>query len=338
MMKDFIDMNVQDKSFTIYLTERCQLNCDYCFVPKKTNDMNEQVKQKTIAFVQNTINTTEGKWKITITGGEVGLLDPVDVISFVKDLKSKITKPVEVCLVTNLVYKITNDHLRLFKTVDHIGLSYDGSIRLDNYQKRKLWFGNIRYLQQNGITDITLMCLMTHQLISNDPQFFLDFIIALQLQKCELWPVYQDSGRKYKPTNKQVNEWMYRVFIEYQKIRKIDKDFEIMTFECQKAAFYNYNYYEYSRQCVCNDSDILVDGTVGSCSIEFLTPYGNLDHIDNEKKTIWIAKEQTIDDRCKHCQHLSYCRGRCWKLSWDSTDCPVPKKIFEYLKLVEQSE
>lgn len=325
-----------ERSIDIYLTNRCQLNCSYCFVPNKPIDMSDETMTKTIDFVYSQVKSDRKKqWKITLTGGEVGLLDPQVVLHFLSQLKTKLIEfNVQYGLVTNLCHKLVDSHLQLFKELSFVGLSYDG-IRLDNGHKRQLWFNNVRLLRSSDI-ECSLLFVLTKQVIANDPKFLLDFCIALDIPHIEFWALY--GSDKNKPSNKDCNEWLYRLFIEYERLRK-DWPVKITTFECQRSAFYGHNYYEYSRCCMKHYIDVHVDGSVGGCSINYITPYGDvIKGIDRASKILWIAKEHEVDYRCIKCVHYEYCLGHCFKLKWDDTDCPTPHKIFDYLKAKDSYE
>lgn len=319
-----------ERSIDVYLTNRCQLNCSYCFVPNQPIDMSEENRQKAIEFIYSQIRMDSKKqWKVTLTGGEVGLLEPQIVIDFLSSLKKRLAEfNVQYGMVTNLCYAITGKHLDLFSHLSFIGLTYDG-IRLDNGKKRKLWFDNVRLLRHLNI-DCSLLFILTKQVIANDPHFLLDFCLGLDIKNIEFWALY--GADKNKPTNKESNDWLYKLFLEYERLVK-DWPIKINTFECQRAAFYKHNYYEYSRNCMKEAIDVHVDGSVGGCSILYNTNYGDLSHgVNRGQKILWIAKEHEVDYRCIKCGHYDYCLGHCFKLKWDDTDCPTPHKIFDYLK------
>lgn len=324
-----------ERSIDIYLTNRCQLTCPYCFVKNEKVDMTDETKEKVIDFCVTQIKAdSKARWKITLTGGEVGLLNPKDVLTFVQKLKAKLADfDVQYGLVTNLCYLLTGLHFALFSELTFIGLSYDGSIRLNNPRKRKLWFDNVRLLRTLNY-DCSLLFILTKDVIANDPRFILDFCLGLNIYNIEFWALYGDS--KYKPTNKDSNEWLYQLFLEYERLRA-DVPVKITTFECQRSAFYGQGYYEYGRHCMKDYMDIQVDGTVGGCSIAHKTVYGHIDSgVDRAQKILWIAKEHEVDYRCIKCKHYNYCLGHCFKLKWDDTDCPTPHKIFDYLKMKDE--
>lgn len=297
--------------------------------------MTDETKEKVIDFCVTQIKAdSKARWKITLTGGEVGLLNPKDVLTFVQKLKAKLADfDVQYGLVTNLCYLLTGLHFALFSELTFIGLSYDGSIRLNNPRKRKLWFDNVRLLRTLNY-DCSLLFILTKDVIANDPRFILDFCLGLNIYNIEFWALYGDS--KYKPTNKDSNEWLYHLFLEYERLRA-DVPVKITTFECQRSAFYGQGYYEYGRRCMKDYMDIQVDGTVGGCSIAHKTVYGHIDSgVDRAQKVLWIAKEHEVDYRCIKCKHYDYCLGHCFKLKWDDTDCPTPHKIFDYLKMKDE--
>lgn len=297
--------------------------------------MTDETKEKVIDFCITQIKAdSKARWKITLTGGEVGLLNPKDVLTFVQKLKAKLADfDVQYGLVTNLCYLLTGLHFALFSELTFIGLSYDGSIRLNNPRKRKLWFDNVRLLRTLNY-DCSLLFILTKDVIANDPRFILDFCLGLNIYNIEFWALYGDN--KYKPTNKDSNDWLYRLFLEYERLRA-DVPVKITTFECQRSAFYGQGYYEYGRRCMKDYMDIQVDGTVGGCSIAHKTVYGHIDSgVDRAQKVLWIVKEHEVDYRCIKCQHYDYCLGHCFKLKWDDTDCPTPHKIFDYLKMKDE--
>lgn len=324
-----------ERSIDIYLTNRCQLTCPYCFVKNEKVDMTDEAKEKVLDFCLAQVKMdSKARWKITLTGGEVGLLDPIEVLAFLHKLKAKLSDyDVQYGLVTNLCYTITSSHFALFSELTFIGLSYDGSIRLNNNKKRKLWFDNVQLLRTLDY-NCSLLFILTEQVIANDPHFILDFCLALNIYNIEFWYLYGDS--KHKPSNKACNEWLYQLFIEYERLRR-NIPIKITTFECQRAAYYHQGYYEYGRRCIKNYIDIQVDGSVGSCSIAHRTDYGHIDTgVDRAKKILWIAKEHEVDYRCLKCIHYDYCLGHCFKLKWDDTDCPTPHKVFDYLKAKDE--
>ena len=331
--------------YNINLTEKCNLNCKHCFAPKTFSTMNKDVLDRTIDFVsKRLIIDDKHNYNKTVEfmGGEVGLLDP-NMISDIIDRINENTgfNDIQYRLRTNLIYKLTDKHIELFKKVNFFGTSYDYGIRFNNVEQEKLWFSNLEILKQNDIKIDCSFCVTNTLVKTIKPKDFIDFIIKLDLDTYNLMllSIPTNHNENYdRPNNREMDKWLYEVFLIYEEYNKNNHLF-IELFECIRDALNGKNYSDFQRNCQKVNMTIDPKGNVSQCLFTQHKPYYNL--INNELNykiyNDWVKFEQTLKEECLDCKLLPYCKGNCCLCEWDDSGCPSQKLIFEHL-LKEKDE
>ena len=83
-------------TYTIWLTDACNMNCKYCYEKNKViRNMNSELADKTIEFISKT--NIEKNLLILLHGGEA-LMNYNILIYFVKKLKNCNTERMEYCI------------------------------------------------------------------------------------------------------------------------------------------------------------------------------------------------------------------------------------------------
>lgn len=330
-----------DKHITIVLTNKCNLKCKHCFAIRNTTSMSMDILEKTITYLINEANNNpSNRYLIEFFGGEIGLYDP-NILSIMIDYMrdNVINNNVEIYAQSNLVYNLTDEWLNLFKKMDYLDTSYDYSIRFSNEQQRELWFNNVRKITSNGI-ELSCVITITKDVVENlTPRALFDIMLGLGIKKIELErlfpplkPMVEYDNGNIVATNRDVDKWMFDAYLLYEKLK--DVGVYVETFNCMEESICGNNYYEHSRCCQENNLTFLPNGDVSQCFVTSVKPFFNILNPNNKNMDIYnenVLFEKKLNDGCRDCPYLKYCRGDCCMMKWDSTGCPTPKLIYEYL-------
>lgn len=310
------------------LTNDCNVNCDYCFLCSHGTGtrMDDGLVDQTIEYIK-----TQNKVNLIISGGDPGLLDPKWVLDIVHRVRPYVQ---EIQFQTALLYKITDAHLELFKACDLIMVSVDG-LRLNTTNRGLLFEHNMQLLADNNI-QLGMLWLLTKSLITKcSPQFMFNYCRQHKVVTFDFWTLYknhhmpEETFHKLRAINREVNEWIYKAYLEWEKIK--DCGIVCNVFDAMEQALVGNHYYCHSRHCNQYQQSINYDGSIACCDFRYNTLYGTVSNQDLTKKQIWITKEQELPFHCVNCPYLKYCKGGCYHLYHDGTDCGIPHKIFEYL-------
>ena len=326
--------------YNINLTERCNLNCKHCFAPKSSHNMSEKVIEETIDFVSKRLLIDDKhnfNKSVEFMGGEVGLLDP-KIISNIIDRINDNTgfNDITYRLRTNLIYDLTDEHIKLFKKVNFFGTSYDYGIRFNNKEQEDLWYKNIEIIKSHNIPIDCSFCITKTLITTVEPQEFIDFIIKLNLNTYNLMqlsiPTNQTSDYD-RPNNREMDEWLYKVFLIYEDYNKHNNKLFIELFECIRDATNGKNYSDFQRNCQRVNMTIDPLGNVSQCLFTQHKPYYNLitKKLNYKIYNDWVNYEQTLKEECQQCHLLKYCKGTCCLCEWDDSGCPSQKLIFNHI-------
>ena len=331
--------------YHINMTDKCNLNCKFCYARKSKFTISKETLNNTIDYIINDIKLKEDNSNIIINfmGGEIGLIDPLIIeyaihqfIEKNQNIKSKILFDIN----TNLVYKLTEKHLNILKYINILGVSWDYKLRFDNLYQEKLWLQNIKKIQDYGFNKIKCLVTLTKDFISNcSPNLFLSFMLSTNIKIWEFnkltLPINGDYDEymKYHISNRETENWLYEMFLNYEKIKKIDKNFIIETFDCIIDSTKEDYYYVHSRTCQNDNKTISPNGDVAQCVFTSALPFYNVNNkklnYNNYDKILDI--QNNIKDECLNCPYYKWCKGDCCLVLWDETGCATPKKIYEYI-------
>lgn len=325
-----------DHTIMVRLTNHCNVNCDYCFLHSNSFDksvMNETTINATIKYIDKLCHkyTTN----LILSGGELGLLDQNIIKQFISKVQSLEYPTSYNQYQTSLLYKVTRDHLETFKLFDIVCISYD-QYRLSTKSRRNLFFNNLQILKDNNIP-ISLLFLLDKETVTNvTPKQMFDIAIEYNAKILDFWTLYnnqyaKDCYNEMRLPNKQVNHWIFKAYLERE--RNIDYQQLICNvFDSMEQALVGINFYCHSRSCNEHQFSVNTDGSISCCDFRYNTNYGSVFSPDEDKRKYWIKLEKdNIATKCKSCQYFKYCKGGCFHLSFDETDCGIPHQIFEYL-------
>lgn len=332
-------------TYQIDFTNECPLRCKHCYALKKYSKITDEVLDKAIDYISNKINLGNHKSPdIILSGGEVGLYNPNKVLYTINKIRNNCPnyKP-KFIYQTSLIYNLTKEHLDLFNKIDVIGVSYDYKIRYSNYDQEILFFNNLDIVKKYNENILFIMVLHKQLLEDFTPERLMSFLMATGCHTFELERlcIPMTDNKHYKeilPKNEDTREFLTKCYFLYKKIQKI-YPMTIGTFECLEASFNNRWYYEHSRSCCENYITINPSGNINTCFMEQNNPIGNImdESFDIDSYNKIISEEKKLNDECKNCKYLKWCKGDCHKHEFDETGCQTPYKIYEYLQLKTQT-
>jgi radical SAM protein with 4Fe4S-binding SPASM domain len=319
------------KIFYIKTTETCNLNCSHCFTSGKNGRKIYFNPVTTAAFVNN---FTDEEVHIDYHGGEPFLAPLEDMRTFYKLVSAK-NKKASFGVTTNLTFKLTEDKISFIQNElsSRIATSWDEGIRWANTKQYDLWKNNVRKLISLGVT-VKVFVSMNVQLMKREPLDVLNIFRELGIREVAFERLTHDGSAERNPhifpTNGQIDDWIWEMhkvndrewfdnnLLESVYTKFEDGDIRSSTFcrKCEKIIF-----------------TVNADGTIAGCPNS--APSSHYAHVsddissilNHDKRSCMIAAEAHIDPRCISCKVFGECGGDCYKLEWDETHCPAPKKL-----------
>lgn len=311
---------IPKKILYINITNKCQLNCPFCF--NKIVDNYQKFGEKPIDadYAYDYIQKLNPDI-VNFIGGEP-LLYPQTIIDILeKDKGSKRNY----CISTNLAYKnITDKQLECLKMIQEqsieevsIGTSYNYD-RFENKEDYlKLFIDNCNYLDSNGIK-IGVTLTITEKQCKEDPYKVVKFLLedckasAINIERC----IYNDEDAK-NSRNELVDLYMCKLF----DIIPVYKNY-------QWNRFYNavrFRVPVFDNECSKSVHSLYDHGLYDGC------PLNNGKHNDISS---WLKKLEKYS--CHLCEYYPYCRGDC---ECNRVVCAFPKHTLQYMKnIVKQQE
>jgi len=316
----------EKKRFYFHLTDRCNLNCNYCYNVEKRknfNDLSIEDWKKIIDKIASDLGT------ITITGGEPFLYKDFDILlEYLRKKRNDIR--IECISNGNIDYSKNEKFVTIFKLLDKITISCDNILNDDQNRKGfciDLFKKNIDWINEHGFENKTCInsVIARNKLdeVKKVKEFTksrnLKFSYALRLPN-------KNSDKKYLPT---INE--YKDIILNRQLTTDDlilKDKIPLTLKCSAAG-----------------STISIDSQ-GNCfpCQNFHYPefnMGNLLHSDftailSSNIAQKIRKHHVLKiEKCNKCNLKFVCTGGCiadiYKLYGDITK--HPKILCSYYKI-----
>lgn len=329
-------------TYHINMTEKCNLGCKFCFAISSEKSMTKETLDSVINFIVNHNKQDHDKGvTVVFMGREIGLIDPKLVEYGINKLRSEIDEEIKIALNTNLVYELTQDHINMFKKIDEFGTSWDyKDIRFSNMKQRMIWYKNLHILQDLGL-NIRCTCMLYKDLVKEvTPEMMIDFMLSMRINDWELnrltKPIeYKEDyyNGKIKATNREVDEWMYKVFLLYEQVKEINPKFYVQSMECIRDSLHGSFYYDHCRTCQANNLTFGPTGNVSQCAFTQDKPFYNVlnKKLDYTVYDEVLEFEKKVPDECLTCKYYKYCKGDCCFNEWDETGCSTPKLIYEYL-------
>lgn len=336
-------------TFQLNLTHKCNLNCPFCYSYRNNDVMSEEVMEGAIDFISNRINCEpiNNYHVVSFSGGELFLGNWHKIPYIVDKIKNNCSdRNIHFILQSNFtLFKIEDNPeiQQLLEKVDSIGTSWDAgkNVRfISDFTLNNFW-SNLQWLIDNK-KDIEVIICLTKQLLIQypEPNKLLMDLLNKGLRKIELErlckpledrPAYNNFV--IRPYNAEIKVWLTKAYKSYKKLQKEYPDFTISTFESMEDSVKGIYHYEYGRNCQRRSFTILPNGDVGQCFINVDKPFYNVLtkqlNIDNYEEI--CQREEILDEECKKCKYVKWCRGGCCRMEKDTTGCPTPYKIFDLI-------
>ncbi len=329
---------IHEKTIYVKLTNACNLKCKHCYNAQMNDacSMSDAVLAKVERYICSYALTNQHQIvDVQLHGGEPMLYD-IDKINALLDA---FPPNVKTSITTNLVYRLTNDKITLFKRmlpyddVPFIMTSWDYGIRFTGKQE-STWKNNVLKLHENGITVQPIICV-TNKLVKKDPKEIFDMLAELSIANVNferLTLTGNASDGKLKPTNREIDEWLFNAYL----IAK-ENNVKVPLFEGIENSIDGFLVGCRARKCMQNVVTINPDGTIAACPNMADCWYAELNDIGqfnvrkSANKLRLDRKESHRELSCGICKLYQYCNGECCQLQHDETGCPGLKKIYEHL-------
>lgn len=332
------------KNFTVYPTNRCQLNCDYCMNVNSNEDMTLETARKVVEIANN--GSVES---VTFFGGEP-LINFKIIKYFVENLRENII----IRLTTNaiLLQGEIADFLSSHKKVRvQISLDPDMKKRSGNYEE--LILDNVKkFIEKNkGIDRI----IEVNSVIRKENfEYYKNYYYKFLINELEFDLINSSYPRQDTSDLKIWNE------LENDMIDKLSNGYRPQY--CGFDGYIKVNLKDNMENdgcffCESCDKEITIapDGSLYAC-YQFYNyrkfKIGHIDtSIDDELYKIWLELENKRKTQCASCNIYTTCRSGCSYNHYvnngmfgvnDKTVCEMRKLSFEagkriYEKVIEKS-
>jgi radical SAM protein with 4Fe4S-binding SPASM domain len=261
----------------------------------------------------------------------------------------KFTEPfiemgVSIGATTNLVYKVTDQHLDFFKNVCTGGLatSWDNGIRFENEKQYNLWLNNLATLKAEKLK-IKLFVSITKGVVGMDPADFLEELSSFNVSDVSLERLTVDGNAEINtaifPSNEDQDNWFLKLYKVYEA-KKDCLDFTISTLDTIALKVKN-NLVKVDtscRNCEQNLVTIGADGKLSGCPNGALKDdFGSISEpvvnfVYNEGRVTRISEELNFPNHCLRCDVFDICGGDCHRLPFKDGRCGGLKNLLRHLK------
>ena len=330
--------------FYLKTTETCNLNCKHCFTngingpkiywdPDKVIDWINRFRKSS-----NSFDTVHCEFH----GGEPFLV-PTEQMFKVYDECKDLWGMMTWGATTNLVFKLTDDHIKLIKGPfkNRIGTSWDPTIRFATQKQYDLWLNNVTKLLDEGIT-VRLFISVTKDTTEIEPIDLLRWIKRLGVQEVSFERLTNNGNAKLFPDifplNKEVDAWflkMHHQSEEHGARDWFDNDFLETIYSKFESGFTKSG--TFCRDCEEKLFTLNADGTIAGCPNS--APEQHFGHIDDDINNLLhspqrlenIACERNRNPECYSCEVFNHCGGDCHQLEWQDGVCAAPKSLMKEL-------
>lgn len=329
--------------YTIYVipTNKCNLTCKHCYhsIVDDTTTIDQSVLTGDVVEWIKRFRSTHDDVAVIIHGGEPGLYPPSTLCEFADKIHHAQCR---LMITTNLVYRITDDHIKLFDMIDDhvIQTSWDYQIRFANDRQLLLWESNVAMLVDHGLI-VQPTVTVTRQLVNDiDP---VDLMRYLMLNRCRrinferLTNTGRAAGGIYRPSNIDCDRWLTEAYKVYKSTDWFD---DIPLFSAIEDSIFNNELIGCrARKCTETVYTINPDLSIGSCPNTCNLTFANVNNntIDNNKRIIVINEERKQSTECLSCDIYRYCNRDCFQLERsslqanDNSSCHGLKNLYHYI-------
>ena len=334
-------MEITIGTVEVELTQGCSLKCKHCFADKFFGPMSKETLNNTVNFLADlSEKSTHNKLEVIFTGGEPGTFDMKLFKEAVIALRNKVKKKLCINIQTNLLYKLTDEHLAAFSVCDEVTTSWDYSYRYDNIQNEALFFSNLEKVKALN-KDMTMIITMTDALVANiPPEMLMSFILCTGIKSFAINRLYtplnvtpEEFRKRMQVTNEQIREYQYQLYKLYDKVKE-KMGLYFFDLECLADAAEGNNYNQYNNNCPAELIHVNPGGEIMRCMDKRGKNFGNVNTTGmdmNKYEEILIEHRNSVRESCKTCKYFKYCRSGCPWMYFDETGCSVAYKIIDYV-------
>lgn len=316
----------------IKLTNGCQLKCEHCYNEIMLNHMHmpKRILDECITWLKNfRLKHKTDTINITFHGGEPMLYKIDDINYFIDETKDL---DLSYGMTTNLVYDLTDEHIKLFKRLNPykntvlVQTSWDYKIRF-NDDEEKVWENNVTKITNEGILVQPIICLTKKLVEECTPKDIFNYITKFtnRFNFERITNTGRALNNNLRPNNDELNKWLFEAYKLYK-----DSNLIIPIFDGIISSLHGSFIGCRERKCMEKVITINPNGTISACPNMADKIIGDLKLIDMDKKQKLIDFERNVDIRCLMCEYYKYCNGDCCQLTWDETGCPGMKDIIKY--------
>ena len=335
--------------FELIVTNKCNLNCKQCYTIHGNEEMSDEVLNKAVDYIHRQISTLpDEEHEVNIVGGEAGLINHKRL----NDIYDKVTvygniKQLHVMCRSNLAFELTDEFIKFAKRCTQVGTSYDYKARFGSQKQEELWRKNVKILQNEGI-DLDCIITINKMLMTLTPEQIFDMVEELGFERFDLHRLFYPNQMKdedkslydqlMRPKNRDVDKWLFQVYKEYIKRKKLNPKLSLETLDVVKDSIEgSTGEYTHARNCQKQNRTILPNGMVSQCTYTVFKPFYNLITGENNEEIYnsLVKYEEELHEECKKCPFLRYCKGDCCWFPHDDTGCPGLKYLYQYLTLMD---
>lgn len=312
---------IPKKILYINITNKCQLNCPFCFNKIVDNYQKFGNKPIDVDYAYEYIQKLNPDI-VNFIGGEP-LLYPQTIIDILEKDNTAIRN---YCISTNLAYKnITDKQLECLKSIQYrsidsvsIGTSYNIDRFLNKESYLKTFIDNCNYLVSKGIRIGVTVTLTEMQYKNQSVEELINIVFdkckasAINIERC----IYDDDHYLSIEKNEKIDLYMRNLFM----VIPIEKNY-------QWNRFYNaikYRVPVFDTECSKSVYSLYDHGLYPGCP---------LNNGKNNDISSWLTKLEKY--KCHLCDYYPYCRGDC---ECNRQVCAFPKHTVQYMKHILEEE
>lgn len=275
-------------------------------------------------------------------GGEP-MLAPLEQMIEVRDHIRTFGPRAEVGITTNLVYKLKQEQIDFFKSLDGFGTSWDPDIRFDNDKQYNLWFANMQTMvKERGHSGVVLNVSVSRQVATMNQEDLIHFLKSTGAYKVLFDRITMNgnavSHLELFPSNQEINDWYLKMDEANTKLGS-RKWFDNAALEDVYMKFENGNSScgTFCRDCEERNVTINGDGTISGCPNSAQEEaFGNIDMsipelFTSAKRLDIMVTERVRNEQCFGCSVFNYCGSDCHRLAWDGDICASPRQLMKKL-------
>ena len=258
--------------FDIQVGTTCNLNCKHCLMVNNLDNSSVDYDK-----INQTLSNYPKIEEIHLSGGEPLLGDLNKLEDFINKYPNT-----HFSMTTNLIYKLTDQRLRIIKRMTRISTSFDPGIRFNNFKELNLWYHNLKKIKQINPNILVFICL-TNYLISNiKPARLVNLFRYVLKTNFITIPLMRYGNIKNNldliPDRTEVIKWI-------KKILLLNSPYDLTKYLIKNKNFSNCQYGD-SMICINHNGDAVNCITNPDC-------------------------KNKLDTKCVKCNYLSSCGGSC---------------------------